>query len=210
MRNKEETKQKLLNAVSKIILKEGFRAIGINTIAKEAGVDKVLIYRYFGSLDGLLKAFISGKDYFGNLSEILSGSNEINNVDQLIETTKNIFIGQLRNIRKDKELQEILLWELNYRNKVTSSVAKKRETVSVYFVKEFEKKFNFDNVDIQVISSILSSAIYYLIIRAKTVDVFTGLDLKKEENWTRIEEGLIYLIDSLKSKISIKQPHFKH
>jgi AcrR family transcriptional regulator len=204
MRNKEETKQKLLNAISKIILKGGFNAIGVNSIAKEAGVDKVLIYRYFGNLDGLLKAFISQKDYFGNLKDIIGDPDEIQFTEQTIEIIKNVFIGQLRSIRNDKELQEILLWELNYRNKVTASIAKKRETIAVYFINELEKKFSFSNVDIRAILSILSSAIYYLIIRAKTVDVFTGIELKKEGDWKRIEDGLCYIIDSIKDKMTAK------
>jgi len=204
MRNKEETKQKLLNAVSKIILKGGFNAVGINSIAKEAGVDKVLIYRYFGSLDGLLKAFISQKDYFGNLTEIIGNPDEIKSIEQTIDIIKNVFIGQLRSIRNDKELQEILLWELNYRNKVTASVAKKREAISVYFVDQLENKFSFCNVDIRAVLSILSSAVYYLIIRAKTVDVFTGIDLKKEGDWKRIEDGLCCIIDSIKDKMTPK------
>ena len=54
-RNKEQTKDKLLEAVRAIIRKEGFQNIGVNKVAKEAGVDKVLIYRYFGNLEGLLK-----------------------------------------------------------------------------------------------------------------------------------------------------------
>ncbi|MDR3625256.1 MAG: TetR/AcrR family transcriptional regulator, partial [Ignavibacteriaceae bacterium] len=169
MRNKEETKQKLLDAVSKIILRDGFKSVGINTIAKEAGVDKVLIYRYFGSLEGLLKIYISQKDYFGNLKEFIGGPEEIKTTDQAIEAAKKVFIGQLRSIRKNKELQEILLWELNNRNKITVSVARKREAVSMYFVKAIEKNISFEKSDIRAILSIFSSSIYYMVLRAKTV-----------------------------------------
>lgn len=52
----KETEKRLLEAVSKIIEEEGFTQIGINRIAKKAQCDKVLIYRYFGGLDGLLAA----------------------------------------------------------------------------------------------------------------------------------------------------------
>lgn len=48
----KETEKRLLEAVSKIIEEEGFTQIGINRIAKKAQCDKVLIYRYFGGLDG--------------------------------------------------------------------------------------------------------------------------------------------------------------
>ena len=55
------TEQHLTDAVGKIIREEGFKGLGINRIAKEAGCDKVLIYRYFGSMDGLIEGF-SGKE----------------------------------------------------------------------------------------------------------------------------------------------------
>ena len=56
-KNRLRTEERILLAVEQILLKEGFPAIGINSIARQAGCDKVLIYRYFGGLDGLLMAF---------------------------------------------------------------------------------------------------------------------------------------------------------
>lgn len=53
----KETEKRLLEAVSKVIEEEGFTKIGINRIARQAQCDKVLIYRYFGGLDGLLVAW---------------------------------------------------------------------------------------------------------------------------------------------------------
>jgi AcrR family transcriptional regulator len=53
-RNKEETKARILAAVGKLLAESGFRQLGINAIAREAEVDKVLIYRYFGDLPALL------------------------------------------------------------------------------------------------------------------------------------------------------------
>ena len=53
LRNAEK---RLLIAVSQIIENEGFSKIGVNKIAKQAKCDKVLIYRYFGGLEGLLAA----------------------------------------------------------------------------------------------------------------------------------------------------------
>ena len=48
----KETEKRLLDAVSHIIENDGFTKIGVNRIASQAACDKVLIYRYFGGLDG--------------------------------------------------------------------------------------------------------------------------------------------------------------
>jgi AcrR family transcriptional regulator len=50
LRNREETTARILGAVGSVLARDGFLAVGINAIAKEAGVDEVLIYRYFGGL----------------------------------------------------------------------------------------------------------------------------------------------------------------
>src|SRR5271165_6207833 len=56
-RDREETRKKILAAMSQLLARKGSRGLGINAIAREAGVDKVLIYRYFGGLPDLYRAF---------------------------------------------------------------------------------------------------------------------------------------------------------
>ncbi len=49
-RDSEKTRQKILAGLEKLITRDGFTAVGVNAVAREAGIDKVLIYRYFGSM----------------------------------------------------------------------------------------------------------------------------------------------------------------
>ena len=60
----KETEKRLLEAVSHIVENDGFTKIGVNRIANQAGCDKVLIYRYFGGLDGLLVEWAKRHDYY--------------------------------------------------------------------------------------------------------------------------------------------------
>ncbi len=54
IRNKERTKLKLIDAVAEIIQTEGYTKLGINHIARMAGVHKKSVYRYFGSVSNLI------------------------------------------------------------------------------------------------------------------------------------------------------------
>ena len=54
-RDRAATEERILTAVGEVLARDGFAAIGVNAIAKQAGVDKVLIYRYFGGLPELLR-----------------------------------------------------------------------------------------------------------------------------------------------------------
>ena len=51
---------RIREAAAGLLAEKGFEAWGINAIARAAGCDKVLIYRYFESLDGLLEAVMAG------------------------------------------------------------------------------------------------------------------------------------------------------
>ncbi|MCQ6959110.1 TetR/AcrR family transcriptional regulator [Mucilaginibacter aquariorum] len=43
MRDKEQTKRKLINAVAQVFKNEGYAGLGVNKIARLAGTDKKLI-----------------------------------------------------------------------------------------------------------------------------------------------------------------------
>lgn len=70
MKNKGTTKRKLLDAVGQIINNNGFVELGVNKVAKAASVSKILIYRYFGGFNQLVKTYVLEKDFWSNyLSE---------------------------------------------------------------------------------------------------------------------------------------------
>jgi len=66
MKNKENTKRKLLDAVGNLIKEKGFNGLGVNKVAKAAGVSKILIYRYFGTYNNLVKSYVLEKDFWSN------------------------------------------------------------------------------------------------------------------------------------------------
>ncbi|MFH0736374.1 MAG: TetR/AcrR family transcriptional regulator [bacterium] len=195
VKNKEETKLKILEAVESIILRDGFAYLGINFIAKEAAVDKVLIYRYFTNLNGLLKEFIRRKDYFANTNNIVA---VIENADktELIVIIKSILIEQLKFLLNNKVLQEILIWELSNKNEVTDFIANEREKAGVLNLNAIAVKFN-KNINIEGISSIIVGGIYYLVLRSKTVSVFNGVDINTEKGWLKIQDAINIMVDIL-------------
>lgn len=192
-RDKNSTKQKLIDAVGRVILKEGFSGIGVNSIAKEAGVDKVLIYRYFDGLDGLLKTYVTEKDYYSNQIEL-----QINKADDTFTLAENTFLGQFKKSFTDKEFQEILLWELNTKNEITTYLANEREKAGIETLKTAGKSINFKLIDVPALSSIIIGGIYYLSLRSRTTGVFNGIDLTTEKGWKRIEKSISFFVKLLK------------
>jgi AcrR family transcriptional regulator len=71
-RSRIQTEQRILNAVGSILLDQGYPAVGVNAIARQAGCDKVLIYRYFGGFDQLLLAFAETTTLWWEVDEIIT------------------------------------------------------------------------------------------------------------------------------------------
>ncbi len=55
-RDRDATTARVLDAAARIVVDEGAAALGVNALAKAAGCDKQLIYRYFGGAEGVQRA----------------------------------------------------------------------------------------------------------------------------------------------------------
>lgn len=70
-RDRETTERRLLDTIGQMITESGFEKIGINAVASQSGVSKILIYRYFGSVEGLMAAYIRQHDFWINFPQEL-------------------------------------------------------------------------------------------------------------------------------------------
>lgn len=195
-RNKEQSKQKLIDAVNQIIIRDGFKGIGINAIAKEANLDKVLIYRYFDGLDGLLREFAMQKDFYINISDFIQDDIESMQKADLINLINKILIGQLRELRANRELQELLLWQLVEKNELTLAIAKEREQKGYELSNKLKEKMNLNNNESDAVMALLVSGIYFMVLSSRTVDVFNGVELNSEKGWKQIEDAIKQIVNS--------------
>lgn len=56
--NADERRNQLLDILCDIVLSEGFAAVSIDRIAREATIARTVIYSHFGNLDGMLEALV--------------------------------------------------------------------------------------------------------------------------------------------------------
>ncbi len=54
--------ERIMEAASRLFYERGIRAVGVDTIAAEANVTKVTLYKHFGSKDGLVAAHLHARD----------------------------------------------------------------------------------------------------------------------------------------------------
>lgn len=101
IKNRQATEQLLLEAVNRLVEQDGFEGLGINAVAAQAGVSKMLIYRYFGSLNGLIAAYIRQYDFWINVRPELPGR------ERLGDSIKELFRQQIAALRNNYTLRRL-------------------------------------------------------------------------------------------------------
>lgn len=194
LRNKEKSKQKFLDAVEKILHTKGFTGLKVNDIAHTAGLDKKLIYNYFGGKDGLIDEYIRSQDFWSNIKD--------NSAETLVNDggktfSKTMLLSQFDYIFKNKNIQKILLWGLIENRKSLEKLANDREENGARLFEGLtDPHFKENAKRYRAIIALLISGIYYLDIYATTNDAtFCGLDLKSAAGRTEIENAISFLID---------------
>jgi AcrR family transcriptional regulator len=69
----EERREQLLDATKAIVAREGFHAVSIEAVAREAGITRPIVYGHFQDLPGLLEALVTreGRRALAQLAKIL-------------------------------------------------------------------------------------------------------------------------------------------
>jgi len=194
IRNKEKSKQKFLDAVGSLIKANGYESLKINDIAMTAGLDKKLIYRYFGGTEQLFDEYIQSQDFWSNVKgdkvpvEINDGGRSF---------MKNMLLSQFEYVSENKELQKILLWRLSQPRKSLKKLTDDQEESGEKLLTGITDPYFEKNASkFRAISAILVSGMYYLNLYSElNGSIFCGIDLKTEQGRAQIEEALLFLID---------------
>ena len=194
LRNAEK---RLLIAVSQIIENEGFSKIGVNKIAKQAKCDKVLIYRYFGGLEGLLAAWAKDNDFYTLAYQAYSERvTKAESSEDIIKLTQTVLLKQLNFLRTNKLMQELLAWELSG-NSTFRSIQDERERNGFKLQEELEKKLGKESKDVRMFITILIASINYIVLATRQYRIFNGIDFSNPEAWETIYKYIRALFENI-------------
>ncbi len=192
-RDKAETRKKILDAVGHVLTHSGMRQVGINSIARHAGVDKVLIYRYFGNLNELLRTYAEESDLWPSISELLGDKAIIKRSSNAKEVINTLLINQLNEIRRRKVTQEILRWGMSEDNVLTRSLNSAREKQAAEIVQGLSLTQQ-SSKDIEALMALINGGVTYLVLRSKVSDKHLGIDLRSNFGWQRLTKLISELV----------------
>lgn len=204
IRNKEKTKQKLLNAVGKILATKGYSELKVSKIATVAGLDKKLIYSYFGSTDKLVDEYIKSQDFWANVDDQEIMASGFTDGGQ--EITTNMILQQYDTLAKNKEYQKIILWGISETRPSLRKLADDREAVGNPLLDQVvDPLFKEKSKEYRAILAMLVAGAYYLNLHfAVNGSTFCGLDFNKEEDAKILKDAIATIIDDQYKKLDNK------
>lgn len=190
----KETEKRLLEAVSRIIEEEGFIKIGINHIARKAQCDKVLIYRYFGGLDGLLVAWARQHDFYSfAYSEFTHQIGQATDMD-VRDIIKTVLLKQLEYLKENHLMQELYAWELSG-NSSFRAIQVEREKNGYKLQEELEKRLGDNCGNCNFYITLIIAAINYIVLFTRQYNMFNGIDFSKPEAWNELKNVVCDYVD---------------
>lgn len=189
-RDRAATEERILLAVGLVLARDGFRAIGVNAIAREAGIDKVLIYRYFGGLPELLHQWGANGRFWPTADELL-GDDAAAVLALPLDARYALFFDRFIDALRARPLTiEILAAELVERNELTAILEAEREQWGEEMEMLFGGEAFRSRPELRGITLLLVAGVQYLLVRARTIRVFGGIDLHSDSGWAALKASL--------------------
>lgn len=189
-RNKFELRSDLIDAVGTVLMTHGFAKLGITLVADEARVDKTVIYRNYRTFERLLDEYIREQDYW--LRELKEyGKTEIQDHRSYL---KMLLIEQFRFLYSNKEIQQLLIWELGDQTEITRSIPLRREAMSQALLEQYNNYFEHTDIDFNSASALLISGIYFAVLHMNK-STFCNTDIRKRTDKIKFEKTVEWLVD---------------
>jgi AcrR family transcriptional regulator len=191
---REASETALIDAFGRVVQRKGLRNVGVNEVIKEAGIGKALLYRYFGGLPGLVRAWGEKNQIWPDLSDLSQLSDSLENVsagDQL----KTMVRHHADTLRVDPLRVEILADEFMAKTPISSSLAEIRQQLGKEHADIFAKNKHLQ--DNHILLVVLMSAASYLAMRASKSPWYMGEDVGSEQGWNRVMANIDDFIDKV-------------
>jgi len=194
-RDRERTKSRILKAVGKVIEKYGTKKVGVNLIAREADVNKVLIYRYFGGVDGLMEQYVKTGEYISTSSHENIDNMERPAPEDRAKAWANILTTSLKDLRERKATRDLIRWEIGLGKAVLADV---RNDTGAKVVEKLGSLPNYE--DTSALVAFLMAGIYHITVSADFREKMMDVNLQSDEGFKRIEKVIVDIVEALDRK----------
>ena len=187
------TGRAILSAAKAVLAEDGFQGFGINAVARRAGCDKQLIYRYFGGLEGLVDAI--GADLAAGLEDSLTLTDRPATYAEFAERMALTFLDTFR---ADALLQKIAAWEVAAASPLVRRLtAARSQRLSRWIVAQRGDLAPPAGIDAAAANAVIIAAMQHLVLASAAAGEFSGMPLRAPADWDRVRETVCALVRSL-------------
>ncbi|TNM65168.1 TetR/AcrR family transcriptional regulator [Aliirhizobium smilacinae] len=195
-RNRANTERAIFLAARSLLAEHGFQGFGINAVARRAGCDKQLIYRYYGGLDGLIEAI--GEELGSWVNDKIpqdTGGMFILTYGDLMEKLSMYFMEALRD---DPLVCKIVAWEVSQDTPQVRRLSESRMKALSKWLEKMRGSLTLPKgVDTATTNALLFASIQHLVISASVSGQFAGVPLKTEKDWDKVAAAVRRLVRAI-------------
>lgn len=203
-RNRQMTMERILRAMGDVMAERGTEKAGINAVAERAGVNKVLIYRYFGGWNGLLEAYVQRGFFLSMFNEKFLESVPNNlPAENRSKVWSEYTIQFMREFRARKSSQELIRWEMTHgETELARRLADFRDQSYKSLVTKLAPFSDFDPI---AITSLMVAAVTNIVLTSGQRDHIGDIDLRSDAGWERLETAIRRVYSSLNIALEREQ-----
>jgi len=182
-RNPDDKRCRLIEAVGGTLMDNGYHGLTLNKVTLRAGVSKPMVYEYFANFNGLLKAYIAGKDSWVAYFQSLELPDK-----PTTEELKNCFIkvlqDQFRFFHGDMEMQRLVHWQVSEYNPLMRATCENREREGLRLLELADSHFRNSGVSLKAVMAMLVGGIYFNVLHDSAgVGTMAGVDLRNQKDF---------------------------
>lgn len=189
-RDRARTETVIVAAARDVLAESGFQGFGINAVARRAGCDKQLIYRYFGGLEGLVEAI--GAD----LATWLEGALETALPPATYaELAARLMLGFLDALRSNVLVQKIAAWEIADPSPLVAHLTEARGVAMGRWIARARSDLAPPpGLDAPALNAVLIAATQQLVLSGAAAGRFAGVPLASDQDWARVKAAVVLIV----------------
>lgn len=193
VRDRSATSARILRAATELLGESGFQHFGVNAVARRAGCDKQLIYRYYGGMDGLVDS-IGGElaRWIEQKMPVGGGSGFMLTYGDLVEHLMMLFMQALR---EDPLTRKVIAWEISDNSPQVRRLAEARARALGLWIEKMRGAMPPPKgIDHLALNVLLLASVQHVVLSGEMAGRVAGLTLASAKDWDRIAQAVKKLV----------------
>lgn len=196
-RTQRELDQDILRSISSIVLEQGVAGVNFKEVSRRSRTEISVLIRRFKDEAGMIRCYTRQFDYF--INDALKFPTEASERPEPSELFRMLAERFEKSLHHNKEMQEIMKWELLVNSKSTRQSAGKREVTLSEVLGSIVAPISDEKVNPNALLAVLVAGLYYLTLREER-STFCGIEFHTKKGRALLVDTLVTVVDAFLKK----------